>query len=136
MRFGADFTGINMKLQREINRWIDERGNRGVGHDQVRRNLAERQANLEMLRLDLQVPIFVLEHDGHFVGKALVQMRWDHHTGRLCLECDVEMMVAGQAVQRDIAKHAAYNCAQGLLHDIVIGNQAIGTLITHARLVD
>ncbi len=98
--------------------------------------LAERQADFEMRSLDLQIPIFMLENDGHFVRKPLVQMRGDHHTGCLGLECDVEMMVAGQAVQRDIAKHAAYDCAQGLLHDIVIGNQAIGTLITHARLVD
>jgi len=136
MRFGSGIAGIDMELQREVDGWIDECGNRGVRNDQMRRYLAERQANLEMLGLDLQIPIFVLKHDGHFVWKALVQVHRDHHAGRLGFESNVEMMVARQAVQRDIAEHATNHRAQCLLHHVVIGNQAIGMLFTHARLVD
>jgi imidazoleglycerol-phosphate dehydratase len=65
-----------------------------------------------------------------------MQMRRDDNARGLCFERNVEMMVAGKAVQRDIAQHAADNCAQCLLHHIVIGNQAIGMLVTHCRLVD
>ena len=89
-----------------------------------------------MLGLDLQVPIFVLEHDGHFIGEALVQMLRDRHAGRLRLESNVEMMIAGEAIQRNIAEHTADHGAQCLLHHVVIGNQAIGMLFAHARVVD
>lgn len=136
MRFGAGLSGIDMELQREIDCRINERGNRRVRHDEVGGNLAERQADLEMLRLDLQVPIFVLQHDRHLVGKALVQVLRDGNTRRLSLEGDIEMMVARQPIHRDIAEHAANHSAQRLLHYIVIGNQAIDMLFAHARFVD
>ncbi len=136
MRFGPAIARINMELQREVDRRIDECSDGRIRNNQMRRYLAERQTNLEMLGLDLQVPIFVLQHDGHLVGKALVQMRRDNNARGLGFEGDVEMMVTGKAVQRHIAKYAANHRAQCLLHHIVIGNQAIGMLFTHCRLVD
>ena len=102
----------------------------------MRRNLAKRQTDLEMVRLYLQIPIFVLEHDGHFVRKAFVQMLRDGNAGGLRLEGDVEMMVAGKPACRNIAEHATDHRAQCLLHHIVVGNQAIDMLFAHARLVD
>lgn len=102
----------------------------------MRRNLAERQTDFKMFGLDLKVPIFVLKHDGHFIGETLVQMLRDDNARGLRLECNVKMMVAGQAVERNVAEHSANHCAKCLLHDVVIGNQAIGTLFTHWRLVD
>jgi imidazoleglycerol-phosphate dehydratase len=65
-----------------------------------------------------------------------MQVRRDGNSRGLRLERDIEVMVAGQAVQRDIAENAANHGAQCLLHYIVIGNQAIDMLFTHARLVD
>ena len=136
VRFGDAFASVNVKLKSEIDRGVYKRGDRRIGNDQMRRNLAERQANLEMMRLDLQIPVFVLHDDSHFIGKALVKMLWDNDAGCLGLECDVEMMVAGKPACRDIAEHAANHRAQCFLHHIIIGNQAIGMLFAHARLVD
>jgi imidazoleglycerol-phosphate dehydratase len=89
-----------------------------------------------MIALNFQIPIFMLEDDGHFVGKPLMQMGRYRNARGLRLESDIKMMVAGQAVLRHIAKHAANHRAQSLLHYIVIGNQAIGMLFAHACLVD
>jgi hypothetical protein len=51
-------------------------------------------------------------------------------------ESNVEMVRAGQfaAARLDLAKHTANHCAQGLLHDRVVGDQAVGRIIAHARL--
>ena len=83
-----------MKLQREIYGWVHKGGDCGIWNEQMRWNLAERQANFEMLCLYLQVPIFVLEHNGHLIREAFMQMLRNGNAGGLCLESDVEMMVA------------------------------------------
>jgi imidazoleglycerol-phosphate dehydratase len=89
-----------------------------------------------MLGFDLQIPIFVLEHDGHFIREAFVQVRRDRNSGGLRLEGDVEMMVARQPPCRDVAEHATNHGAQCLLHHVIIGNQAVDMLFTHGRFVD
>ena len=53
MRFGLAFACIDMELQREIYGRVNEGGDRGVGDEQVRGDLAERQANFEMFGLHL-----------------------------------------------------------------------------------
>ena len=135
-RLGFAFARIHMKLQREVDGWVNKGGDRGVGDEQVRRDLAERKANLEMIGLNLQVPLFVLEHDRHFVGEALMQMLRDRNSGRLSLESYIEMMIAGQSVTGDVAKHASYHGTQCFLHYVIIGNQAVDMLFTHECLVD
>ena len=97
----------------------------------MRRDLAERQANFEMFRLHLQVPIFVLEHNGHLVREAFMQMLRNGNAGGLSLKSNVEMMVAGQAIAGDIAEHTAHHRAQCLLHNVIIRNQAINMLFSH-----
>ena len=136
MRFGFAFACIDMELQREIYGRVNEGGDRGVRDKQMRGDLAERQADFEMFGFSLQVPIFVLQHNGHFVGEAFVQMLRNGNARCLRLERDVEMMVAGQAIARDIAQHAANDGAQCLLHDVIIRNQAIYMLFGHGHLVD
>jgi imidazoleglycerol-phosphate dehydratase len=89
-----------------------------------------------MFGLDLQIPIFVLEHNRHFVGEAFVQMLRNRNARRLGLERDIEMMVPGKPARRDIAQHTADHGAQCLLHHVVIGNQAVDMLFAHARFVD
>ena len=43
------------------------------------------------------------------------------------------MMLAGQPARLlDLAKHSADNCAQRVLHDLVVGDQALGGLVAHA----
>ena len=102
----------------------------------MRRDLAERQTDFEMFGLYLQIPIFMLQHDCHFVGETLVQVLWNDDAGDLRLEGDIEMMVAGKPARRDIAKHTADHRAQCFLHHVIIRNQAIGMLFAHPRLVD
>ena len=44
------------------------------------------------------------------------------------------MVTAGQAAGRlDLAQHPADDGAQGLLHDLVVGNQAVWRLFAHHR---
>jgi imidazoleglycerol-phosphate dehydratase len=136
MWFGASRYGINMKLQGEIDRRINKGGDRRVRNDQMRRDLAERQTYFEMLCFDFQIPIFMLQHDGHFVGETLVQMCRYHDSGGLRLKRDVEMMVAWEPPRRDIAQHAPHDGTQCFLHYIIIGNQAVDMLFAHACLVD
>src|SRR3546814_10990998 len=83
------------------------------------------QSHLEPVFVDLQVPIAIRDDDRHLGGKALQQMLWDIHAGRARAEGDVEMMGSGQAACfLHLAKDAADDGAQGVLHDLVIGNQA------------
>jgi imidazoleglycerol-phosphate dehydratase len=65
-----------------------------------------------------------------------VQMRWDDHALGLCFESNIEMMIARKSALRNITEHTPDHGAQCLLHYVVIGNQAIGALVTHDRLVD
>ena len=102
----------------------------------MRGDLAERQANFEMLGLDLEVPIFVLEHNCHFVREALVQMLRNGDARGLSLESYIKMMVAGQPVARHVTEDAADHCAQRLLHNVIIRNQAINMLFGHPCKVD
>ena len=89
-----------------------------------------------MRRLDLQVPIFVLHHNGHFIWKPFVQMLRYDDAGHLRFKSDIEMMVTGKSFCRHIAQNAAYHRAQCLLHYVIIGNQALDLLFAHRRLVD
>jgi imidazoleglycerol-phosphate dehydratase len=128
--------GLDVELEREIDAGVNEGGDCGEGDEELGGHLAEGQADLKMLGLYLQVPIFMLEDDGHFIGKTLHQVHRDGYARRAGFEGDVEMMLAGQALARNIAEHAADDRAQRLLHYVIIGNQAFGALIAHARLVD
>ena len=89
-----------------------------------------------MMRLDLQIPVFMLDHYRHLIGETLVQMGRDRHARRLGFKRNVEMMVARKPASRNIAEYASNHRAQCFLHDVVIGNQAINMLFVHARLVD
>ncbi|KAK0363614.1 hypothetical protein LTR94_014342 [Friedmanniomyces endolithicus] len=135
MGFGL-FVGLNLELQREIDGGIDEGGDRAEGNDQMGRDLVEGQADLEMAVADLEIPELVLEDDGHLVRETFRQMLGDIHPGGMGLERDVEMMRARQAAGLlHFAQHAADDRAQGLLHDFVIGNQAVGQVFTHGAYV-
>ena len=102
----------------------------------MRGDLAERQANFEMLGFHLEVPIFVLEHNCHFVREAFVQMLRNGYARGLSLESYIKMMVAGQPVACHVTEDAADHCAQRLLHNVIIRNQAINMLFGHCCKVD
>ena len=99
----------------------------------MRGNLVEAQPDREADIGDIQVPELVLEHDRHLVGEALAQVIGYLDPGHPGFEGDVEVMVAGQraAARLYLSQNAADHCAQGLLHDLVIGDQAVGRIVTH-----
>src|SRR3546814_6047394 len=75
--------------------------------------LIERQPHLEPVLAHAQIPIAVLDDDGHFLGEAFQQVAGNVHAGRAGAEGDVEMMAAGQAASGlHLAKHAADDGAQ------------------------
>src|SRR5688500_17384589 len=125
---------VRLELQAEVDSRIDEVGDRGKGHMERRRNAAERQADAERILLDLQVPEAVLEDDGHLVREALGEMLRNADARHARLERDVEMMVARKrAGPLDLAEHPADYVAQGLLHDLVVRDQAFRSLVAHPR---
>ncbi len=78
----------------------------------------------------------MLQDDSHLIGETLVQMLRNRHARRLGFKCNVEVMVARKAAARNVAQNATNYGTKGFLDHIVIGNQAIGMLVAHARLVD
>src|ERR1043165_6090952 len=128
---------LRLELQREIDRRVDEAGNRRERDREPRRRLVEGKADLEAVVAYLQIPEAVLDDDGHLVGEALGEVPRDVDPGRAGLEGNVEMVLAGQPPGRlDLAKHPADHGAQRLLDDLVVGNQAVGRLFAHRfRLV-
>src|SRR5690606_7822898 len=126
----------SLELQPEIDRRIDERGDRRERDHQLGRDLVEAQPDRKAVLVDRQVPELVLQHDRHFVGKAFAQVLGDGYARRAGLEGDVEVVVAGQraAAALDRAEHAPDYRAQRLLHDLVVRDQAVGRLFAHARV--
>ena len=62
-----------VELQAEIDRRIDELGDRRIGHHQRRGNLVEAEPDAELVFAHLQIPELVLEHDGHLIGETLAE---------------------------------------------------------------
>src|SRR3546814_16693029 len=102
----------------EIDRWIDEGGDRSIGNGKDRGCLVERQADAEMIVRDRQVPVAVLEHDRHIVGIFGGQMGRNSDPWGLRLEGDVKMMLAGMAVAAlDMRQQAADHGARRVMQD-------------------
>ena len=124
-----------LELEPEIDRRIDELRDRGIGDVEFGGNLVERQADGKAILAHVQVPELVLQHDGHLVGETLAQIRRNRDTRGMGLEGDVEMVRAGQfaAALLDFAQHPADHRTQGFLDDGIIGDQAVGRVVAHAR---
>ena len=131
MRFVCVFASVDVELQCEVYGWVNKGGDCGIWDEQMRGNLAKRQANFKMFGLDLQIPIFVLQDNRHFVGEAFVQMLRNGNAGGLSLESNVEMMVTWKPVTRNVTQYAANHRTQRLLHNVIIRNQAINMLFGH-----
>src|SRR3954468_4321230 len=84
--------GLGLELEREIDRGIDEAGDRREGDDEARRRLVEAEADLEAVVADLEIPEAVLDDDRHLVREALGKMLGNVDAGGSGLEGDVEMM--------------------------------------------
>jgi imidazoleglycerol-phosphate dehydratase len=130
--FGNGFAfDLRLEMQREFHRRIGKGGDCGKGDDEVCGHLIEGQPDFEPRIADFQIPIFVLEDDGHFVWKAFAQPGRNRDARRAGLEGDVEVMDPWQAFARHLPQHTADNRAQRVLHDLVIGNQAVEWGLAH-----
>ena len=94
-----------LELQPELHRRIDEALDRVERHQQPLRHAAERQADLERLVADLQIPELVLQDDGHLLRILLAQPRRQPHALGRGVEGDVEMMLARQALLGGVGQH-------------------------------
>ena len=81
---------------------------------------AERQADLEGIVVDRQIPELVLQHDGHGLRILRPHPVRQPHAGRRSVEGDLEMVVARQAVLGGIRQHGAHDAAQGGLGEKVV----------------
>src|SRR5690349_7199586 len=132
MLFRIALCAVGLELQAEIDCRIDEIGDGREWHGQRRRNPTEAEADRELVLADLEIPEAVLDDDRHLVRKALDQMLRDMHPRHLGLEGDVEMVAARQAAALlDLVKDPPDHVAQGLLHDLVIGNQGLRWFLAH-----
>ncbi len=133
-----DIAAGGLELEAEIHRRIDEGGDGGEGNLQLGRTLVEAEVHGEALFVHLQVPELVLQHDGHLVGKAFAQILADGDARGPGLESDVEMVLARQcaALAFHLTQYPSDNGAQGFLHDLVVGNEAVRRIVAHMGLGD
>ena len=124
---------LRLEMQGKFDCRIGKGGHCGKGEDKMRWHLIEGQPDLEPSIADLEIPIFVLEDDRHLVRETFPQTGRNGDAWRTRLEGDVEVMDAGQPFARDLTEDAADNSAQGILHDLVIGNQAVEWGLAHKR---
>ena len=130
------FLCIRLESQRELDGRVMELSHGSEGNVKSRRYAAERQADREAVVLDLEVPEAVLDDDRHLVREALEQVFRDGDTRHPRLERDVEMMVAGEGSRRfDLAQNTAHDRPQCVLHDLVVRDQAFGSLVAHGFVV-
>src|SRR5947209_12882329 len=92
--FVGKLCGVRLKRERELDGRVVELGYRVEGHVESRRDASERQADGEIVLLNLQIPEAVLDDDGHLVREALEQMLWNGHSRHAGLEGHVDMVLA------------------------------------------
>jgi hypothetical protein len=120
--------GDLLELQAELHRRIEESADRLEWNAELFRNAAERQPNLEAAFAHRQIPVLVLQNDGHLLGILHAQPFRHAHALGLGVERDVEMVVARQAFLLDgLAEHAAHHAAQRLL-----GQEIVAEMVGHA----
>ena len=118
-----------LELQAELHRRVEEAVDRLERHRELFRNSAERQADLELVVADFQIPELVLEDDGHLLRILPEQPLGNAHAIGLGGEGDVEMVLARQALFDGVDEHAAHYAAQRLL-----GQEIVADLVGHADI--
>ena len=83
---------------------------------------AERQADLEGIVVDRQIPELMLQHDGHGLRILRPHPLGQPHARRRGVEGDLEMVVARQAVLGGVRQHGAHDAAQGRLGEKVVAD--------------
>ncbi len=122
--------GRGLELQAEAHGGVGKGDDCGPGHDQALLPAGEAQGHGEALRIGLQAPELVLQHDRHLVRIARLKVVGDLHTRRRRAEGDVEVMLARQAALGDLAQRLPQDTAQCALEHMVIA-KGVAALVLH-----
>jgi len=120
---GVDSPDVEFKF--EVHRRVIEAPDRGKGNQQTFGDVGKGQADLEGRVGDLQVPILMLDDDGHQLGIFFAQPRGNAHTRRGGQEGDEEMMLARKAGLDDLADYLADHAAQRLLRENIVTDKVL-----------
>ena len=123
--------GSRIELQCELHGGIKEAFYSGEGNVEHFGLAVEAEADLKGALGDLEVPILVLQHDGHFLVVLLEQFFADARAGRTRGKGNEEMMLAGQAGPRHFGQNLAHDAAQGFLSENVVSHVVFG----HSALI-
>ena len=115
-----------LELESELHGRIVERRERLERHGNAFRHAAERQADLEGLIADGEIPELMLQDDRHFARVLRAHAIGKPHARRHRAERNLEMMIAGQAVLGGIRQNGAHDAAQGGLRQDVVANVISG----------
>ena len=84
------------------------------------------KSDFEFFFVHLQIPELMLKDDRHFLGILRAQAVRHVHAVSTCIERNVKMMVAGQALLGGIRQHTVHDAPQGLL-----GQKIVADLVGH-----
>ena len=118
--------GDDLELDGERHRGILEDLYRRERHQQALGNAVERQPDLEGVLVGGEVPVLVLEDDGHVLGVAGEEAARHPHPRRVGGEGDEEMMLAGQAGARHLGHDLADDAAKRVLGEDVVAYLVVG----------
>ena len=77
----------------------------------------------------------MLENDRHFAGIFLLQPLRESDTGGLCLEGDVEVMIARQAEFCRLLQNGAHDAAHGFLRQGLVVDRLLGRHLVSRNLI-
>src|SRR3546814_2734369 len=106
-----------------ISDWSSEVCSSDLRDVQALPHVVEAQGHGERRLVQFQVPELVLDDDGHFVRILRAQMLRQPHVRMIGAECDVEMMVARQAMPADLDQRLAQHAAQRALDHSDVSQQ-------------
>ena len=125
--FGKRFRLLlgGLELQRELRRRIEEPLDGVERHHEFLRHVVERQFDFEMVVVHMQVPVLMLQHDRHFLLVLLPQFLGDADGRMLCVERNVEVVLARQAGPLHAHECRPDDAPQGILSQQIVAHQIL-----------
>ena len=127
IRASSGGLGIDvLELQGELHRRVGKGRDRRERDHQPLRDAAKRQADLEALLRDDQVPELVLQDDGHVLWILRTHALGHFNPFGASVEGDVEMVIAWQAAPGDVFEHSFHHAAERVLGEDVVADMIGG----------
>src|SRR5262249_26684776 len=121
-----DRLGKFLELENELHGGIEKSLDGGERNDEPLGDAPERNADLETVVLDHEVPELVLKDDSHFLGKLSRDPRRHAHAMRAGIEGDVEMVLARQTVFGGVVENGAHDAAKRFAREDVVTDMIDG----------